>query len=135
MTYREMIATEEPAASLLKILAVRSHFNSIENMLISIFAQHAIRQRGDYKDGKYDRVYKDVFDAIRELRKKIFQIEKECHRDREEEDPGCSCWTDEDCRDPKYYCDPATYTCVLIDEDQGRKQRAASKSRRKSEGA
>lgn len=125
-TYMEITKEEEPWASLSKILAFRFHLNRIENMLISIYAEHAVCRREDFEDPNYTKVYAEIWDEIGDFEKRIVRIKRRYKKAKpedvtleagvREEERGC--WKDEDCWGD-WWCNPDTWTCMPPPREEG----------------
>jgi len=95
-----------------KIAGFRWYMNRIENLLLSIYAEHP--DQGDpnrVRDGK--DIYASIWEVLKDCETEIINVKK-CYRSRRP--PGntmgrnCGCWDDNDCA-PGWHCNPNTALC------------------------
>jgi hypothetical protein len=99
-------AKGEPYASLSKINGIRWHVNRIENLLLSIYAEHPIED--DPKKG----IYTLIWQALKNCETEIINAKKSYsfRPSGKTMDNDCSCWDNNDCA-PGWWCNRNTGMC------------------------
>lgn len=113
-----------------KIVGIRWYLNKLENLMLSILAEHPDLQdphRVKSFNKREDDVYARMWNALAKCEAELIRIKK-IHRpappsDRQSSADG-GCWCDDDCG-PGFRCNPKTWMCEPgerqpdVDQDLG----------------
>jgi len=116
-TMKTITRENEPWRSLSKILAFRWHVNTIENLLMSLYAEHPVSGFDRYRDERYTEFYTEIWKEISRFEEQLRVIKrKHLKPGPEVRLPGsvnpldCGCSDDNDCFDD-WWCDEDDWLC------------------------
>jgi hypothetical protein len=95
-----------------KIMGIRWYVNRIENLLLSVVAEHPGRDpAGKLTDYKYQEVYDGIWQILGQCEKDIIETKKRFAPPKPKKPKNdCGCWTDADCFSD-WVCDQKTGFC------------------------